>query len=150
MSGNHLNNTTVGFGTTSIVKVVHDNTHAFKTAIDTNVASGGNYLEIPSGTYYAQELIIPTGFTLRGNGKNTKLKHQFYANDQYDSATGDPDKNEINGNGDGNFVGIGTTNPIDVSIVDLTIAGYGLNQVNFDEPDTSFSVKNYLVYLGDS
>ena len=150
LTGNYLNNTTVGFGTTSIVKVVHDNTHAFKTAIDTNVASGGNYLEIPSGTYYAQQLIIPTGFTLRGNGKNTKLKHQFYANDQYDSATGDPDKNEINGNGDGNFVGIGTTNPNDVSIVDLTIDGNGLNQVNYNEPDTSFSVKNYLVYLGDS
>ena len=150
LSGNHLNNTTVGFGTTALVKVVHDNTNAFKTAIDTNVATGGNYLEIPSGTYYAQEVIIPTGFTLRGNGKNTKLKHQFYANDQYDSASGDADKNEINGFADGNFVGIGTTNPKDVSIVDLTIDGNGLNQVNFNEPDTSFSVNNYLVYLGDS
>ena len=72
LSGNHLNNTTVGFGTTALVKVVHDNTNAFKTAIDTNVASGGNYLEIPSGTYYAQELIIPTGFTLRDSSSTTQ------------------------------------------------------------------------------
>ena len=61
----------VGFGTTSVVYVTHDNTFSLKTAIDSTVASGGNYLNLGSGTYLAEKIVIPAGFTIAGNGKNS-------------------------------------------------------------------------------
>ncbi len=145
LSANYLNNiSAVGFGTTSLVRIVHDNTHALRNAIEDNVARGGNYLELPSGTYYANELIVPSGFTLTGSGKNTVVKQQFFALDETDGGG-----NTINSQADGNFVGIGTTNPRDVTIENLTIDGNSLNNIRFEEPATSFSSKNYLVNLGE-
>ena len=70
----------VGFGTTSVVYVTHDNTFSLKTAIDSTVASGGNYLNLGSGTYLAEKIVIPAGFTIAGNGKNSILKQQYYSN----------------------------------------------------------------------
>ena len=77
-------NSTVGFGTTAAVRVTHDNTSALKTAMDDIIAKGGNYLDLPSGTYYANQNTVPSGFTLKGNGKNTILKRQFFAYDAND------------------------------------------------------------------
>ena len=77
-------NSTVGFGTTAAVRVTHDNTAALKTAMDDIIAKGGNYLDLPSGTYYANQITVPSGFTLKGNGKNTILKRQFFAYDAND------------------------------------------------------------------
>ena len=76
-------NGTVGFGTTSTVKVVHDNTKALSDAI-TSISAGGNYLDLPSGTYLTNKLTIPTQFTLRGNGKNSIVKYQYYGTDATD------------------------------------------------------------------
>ena len=70
----------VGFGTTSVVYVTHDNTFSLKTAIDSTVASGGNYLNLGSGTYLSEKIVIPAGFTIAGNGKNSILKQQYYSN----------------------------------------------------------------------
>ena len=70
----------VAFGTTSIVYMTHDNTFSLKTAIDDTVASGGNYLNLSSGTYLAEKIVIPSGFTITGNGKNSVLKQQYYSN----------------------------------------------------------------------
>ena len=128
-------NATVGFGTDATVKVAHDNTYALSEAIDDTIASGGNYLDLPSGTYLAQKLILPTSFTLRGNGRNTVLKQQFFANDATDGG----------GNNlalDGNFVGIGTTNGKDVTVQDLTIDGNSGNNITFQG-----ELGNYLVYF---
>ena len=76
----------VGFGTTSVVYVTHDNTFSLKTAIDRTVASGGNYLNLGSGTYLAEKISIPAGFTISGNGKNSILKQQYYSNSADDGA----------------------------------------------------------------
>ena len=65
---------------------VHDNTSSLKVAIDKTVASGGNYLTLPSGTYLANQIVVPTSFTLKGNGKNTVLKQQYFATDANDDA----------------------------------------------------------------
>ena len=70
----------VGFGTTSVVYVTHDNSFSLKTAIDSTIASGGNYLNLGSGTYLAEKIVIPAGFTIAGNGKNSILKQQYYSN----------------------------------------------------------------------
>ena len=129
-------NSTVGFGTDATVKVAHANTSALTEAINDTVASGGNYLDLPSGTYLANKVIIPTNFTLKGNGKNTVLKQQFFANDAADGG----------GNSlalDGNFVGIGTTNGRDVTIQDITIDGNAGNNIAFQG-----ELGNYLVYFG--
>ena len=128
-------NDAVGFGTTNAVKVVHDNTYAFTTAMDDIIARGGAYLDLPSGTYLAQKLIIPSAFTIKGHGKNTILKQQFFANDTTDGG----------GNNlafDSNFVGIGTTNGKDVTISDITIDGNSGNNITFESTDD-----NYLVYF---
>ena len=129
-------NSTAGFGTDAAVKVTHDNTYALSQAIDDTVASGGNYLDLPSGTYLAQSIAIPTQFTLKGNGKNTVLKQQYFANDATDGG----------GNSltlDGNFVGIGTTNARDVTIQDITLDGNSGNNIRFDG-----ELANYLVHFG--
>lgn len=78
------------YGITDAVTVVHDNTYAISQAIDDTVASGGNYLDMPSGTYLANKIIIPTGFTLSGNGKNTIIKQQYFANDETDGGGNSP------------------------------------------------------------
>ena len=128
-------NSTAGFGTDATVKVAHDNTYALSEAIDDTIASGGNYLDLPSGTYLAQTIALPTNFTLKGNGRNTVLKQQFFANDTTDGG----------GNNltlDGNFVGIGTTNARDVTIQDVTVDGNFANNIRFQG-----EISNYLVKL---
>ena len=70
----------VGFGTTSVVYVTHDNTFSLKTAINDTIKSGGNYLNLGSGTYLTEKIVIPSGFTVAGNGKNSILKQQYYSN----------------------------------------------------------------------
>ena len=123
-----FNNSQVGFGTTSMVKVVHENTGPIALAIDDTIESGGNYLNLPSGTYLTNKLVIPTGFTIRGNGRNTIVKRQFFAND-----------------GDGNLVGIGTTAGRDITISDITLDGNSGNNIRYGE--TNGSSDSFLVYL---
>ena len=123
-----FNDSQAGFGTTSMVKVVHENTDALARAVDDTVESGGNYLDLPSGTYLTNKLVIPTGFTIRGNGKNTIVKRQFFAND-----------------GDGQLVGIGTTAGRDITLADFTIDGNSGNNIRYGETNQSFD--SYLVYL---
>ena len=135
VNGAYNFNGATGFGTTDAVTVVHDNTYAISQAIDDTVASGGNYLDIPSGTYIANKIIIPSGFTLGGNGKNTILKQQYFAHDETDGGGNSLDF-------DGNFVGIGTTNASDVTVKDITIDGNSGNNILFDG-----ELDNYLVYF---
>ena len=131
-------NSTVGFGTTAAVRVTHDNTAALKTAMDDIIAKGGNYLDLPSGTYYANQITVPSGFTLKGNGKNTILKRQFFA---YDA-------NDGNGNSLGfnnNFVTVGTNvNTKDMTVSDITLDGNSGNSIRFFN-----EIDNYLaVFTG--
>jgi hypothetical protein len=129
--------TNAGLSTNSNVIVVHDNTAALNDVIESSIASGGNYLDLPSGTYYTNKLIIPSDFTITGNGKNTVIKKQFFANDLQDSAG-----NTLSF--DGNLVGIGTTNANDVTIQNITIDGNYANSINFEG-----ELDNYLVYLNN-
>jgi len=148
------NETSVAAGTTE-VKVVHDNTSALRTAIEVTVADGGNYLNLPSGTYLTNNLVLPNGFTLKGNGKNTVLKQQYFAMDATDGA-GVELKFDAATTGAGNFIGVGTeiisdgirqTTPIDMTIQDVTIDGNSGNNIRFGEPAVENSSKSFLVYL---
>jgi hypothetical protein len=128
-------NNAVGFGTDNNVKVVHDNTYGLTLAVNDILAKGGSYLNIPSGTYLAEKLVLPTSFTIKGSGKNTILKQQYYATDATDGA----------GNSlafDNNFVGIGVTNGTDITIDNLTIDGNNSNNIRFESDDD-----NYMVYF---
>ena len=130
----NLNNT-AGFGTNTNVKVVHDNTYGLTLAVDDILAKGGSYINIPSGTYLAQKLLRPTAFTVKGSGKNTILKQQYYATD-----TTDGEGNSLAF--DNNFVGIGVTNGTDITIDNLTIDGNNSNNIRFELDDD-----NYMVYF---
>jgi hypothetical protein len=117
------------------VKVVHDNTYALSLAIDQALENKQYSLELPSGTYLTNKLIIPSGFTLKGNGKNTVIKTQYFATDLTDGM----------GNSlalDGNIVGVGTTSASDISIYDLTIDGNNGNNILFDG-----ELDNYIMYF---
>lgn len=117
------------------VKVVHDNTYALSLVIDQAIADKKYSLELPSGTYLTNKFILPSGFTLKGNGKNTVIKTQYFATDETDGA----------GNSlslDGNVVGVGTTTASDISIYDLTIDGNSGNNILFDG-----ELDNYIMYF---
>ena len=140
VSGNYLLNGTVGFGTTSGVKVVHDNTKALSDAITGIGVAGGNYLDLPSGTYLTNKLIIPTSFTLRGNGKNSIVKQQYYATDATDQGVSGGTALPF----DGNLIGIGVTNATDVTVADITFDGNSSNNLLF----TLESENNLLTFTG--
>jgi hypothetical protein len=117
------------------VKVAHDNTYALSQAVASVAAAGGNYLDLPSGTYLTNNVTIPSGFTLRGNGKNTVIKMQYFANDLTDGGG-----NSMSFNG--NLVGIATTSISDITISNLTIDGNSGNNILYDS-----DLDNYLMYL---
>jgi hypothetical protein len=71
---------------TPTVKVVHDNTYGFAKAINDAVVGDVNSLSLPGGTYLIQSIGIPTGFTLKGDGRSTIIKQQYFANDLTDGA----------------------------------------------------------------
>ena len=130
VEGNYNLNTSVGFGTTAHVKVVHDNTQAISEAISATVSAGGNYLNLPSGTYLTNRIIVPTKFTLRGSGKNSIIKQQYYANDTRSIGSAGTALYALPF--DGNLVGIGTTNPTDVTMQDVTVDGNSSNNLRFE------------------
>jgi len=142
VEGNYNLNTTVGFGTTAHVKVVHDNTQALSEAITTTVSAGGNYLNLPSGTYLTNRLVIPTKFTLSGSGKNSTIKQQYYANDTRSIGSAGTSLYALPF--DGNLVGIGTTNATDVTLQNVTIDGNSSNNTTF----TSDLDNNLLTFTG--
>ena len=117
-------NDAVGFGTTKSLKVVADNTLAFKTAIDDITAKGGTYLELPSGVFLTNKITLPTNFTVAGVGKNSIIKQQFFANDTTDDGGNSLDNNNI-------LIGIGITNAQDITLSDFTIDGNSTNQYHF-------------------
>ena len=128
VEGNYNLNNTVGFGTTTTVKVVHDNTQALSDAITRISSAGGNYLDLPSGTYLTNKLIIPTKFSLRGNGKNSIIKQQYYATDATDQGVSGGTALAFNGN----LVGAAVANPTDITIADITFDGNNSNNVMFE------------------
>jgi hypothetical protein len=119
---------------TPTVKVVHDNTYAFSEVINDSVISDVNSLILPGGTYLVESISIPTGFTLKGEGKSTIIKQQYFANDLTDGGG-----NSLGFNGK-LISGIGT--PSNLTLQNLTIDGNNSNNILFDG-----ELDNYLVYL---
>ena len=134
VAGNFQTNGTtvggVGFGTNNTVKVVHDNTKALADAIAGITAAGGFYLDLPSGTYLTNKLVIPTKFTLTGTGKNSIIKQQYYATDANSVGTGGTSGTSLPFNG--NLVGVAITNPTDITISDITFDGNSSNNLMFE------------------
>jgi hypothetical protein len=118
---------------TPTVKVVHDNTYAFTEAINESVVGNVNSLILPGGTYLVQSIGIPTGFTLKGDGRSTIIKQQYFANDLTDGGG-----NSLGFTGK-LISGIGTVN---ITIQNITIDGNNTNNILFDG-----ELDNYLVYL---
>lgn len=118
---------------TPTVKVVHDNTYAFAEAINESVVGDVNSLILPGGTYLVQSIGIPTGFTLKGDGRSTIIKQQYFANDLTDGG------GNILGLNGKLISGIGTAN---ITLQNLTIDGNSTNNILFDG-----EIDNYLVYL---
>ena len=142
VSSNYLLNGTTGFGTASTVKVVHDNTEALQNAITGIVSTGGNYLSLPSGTYLTNKLALPTQFTLRGNGKNSIVKLQYYGTDTTRIGTAGTSAYALSE--DGNLVGSSVANPTDMTITNMTFDGNNSNNLLF-----TLASENNLVTFAD-
>lgn len=132
-SGYIVVNNNYTLNSTPTVKVVHDNTYAFAEAINESVDSDVNALILPGGTYLVQSINIPTGFTLKGDGRSTVIKQQYFANDLTDGGG-----NSLNFNGKL----ITGTNNANTTLQNLTIDGNNTNNILFDG-----ELDNYLVYL---
>ena len=122
------------------VKVIHDNTFGFKQAIGAAVTDGISSLVLPSGTYYAESIVLPNAFALKGEGKNTIIKKQFFADDTTD---GGGNTLTFDGNLIGIAAGVGTLT--DITLQSLTIDGNNANNILFFDEDD-----NYLVNLVDT
>jgi hypothetical protein len=133
-SGSISVNNNYTLNSTPTVKVVHDNTYAFAEAINESVVNDVNSLILPGGTYLVQSIDIPTGFTLKGDGRSTIIKQQYFANDLTD--------------GGGNSLGFNgklmstSGTPTNITLQNLTIDGNNTNNILFDG-----ELDNYLVYL---
>ena len=130
-------NDSSGFNGDKTVKVVADNTFGFTQAINDISGRGGDYLEIPSGVFLASKVNLPSNFTIRGMGKNSILKQQFFANDETDGAGNVLQNNNI-------FLGVTGTSSKDITLSDITIDGNNNNQYRF--PDTA-NEDSYMVSL---
>ena len=137
-------NDAVGFSSDKAVKVVADNTYGFQQAFDDIIGRGGNYFELPSGTFLTQKLTVPSDFTIKGIGKNSILKQQYFANDETDGGGNSLDNfNE--------FVGTANTTILnDITLSDFTIDGNKVNQLRFkdDLNDRDHMVNMSGVYSG--
>ena len=142
VSSNFLLNGVSGFGTASTVKVVHDNTEALQNAVTGIVSTGGNLLSLPSGTYLTNKLALPTQFTLKGSGKNSILKLQYYATDATRIGTAGTAAFALSE--DGNLVGSSVVNPTDMTISNMTFDGNNSNNLLF----TTSSDNNLLTFAG--
>ena len=96
---------------------------------------------ISSGTYLTSKVVIPTGFTIKGNGKNTKLMQQYFATDA-DSGHGDDP------GFDGNLIGSSAATPTDITIQDLVVDGNFANNIRFESESETYTV--YLNQLNSS
>ena len=150
LANNYSDNRRAGYGSTNVIKVVHDNTYGFKVAIDKTIASGGNYLTLPSGTYLTNNVILPSSFTIKGNGKNSYIKQQYFATDANDAATVSTDGGGNSLTLDGNLIGVEGGSGIgltayDMTLQDLTIDGNSSNNVTFaDFLDNDLLYFNYV------
>jgi len=119
---------------TPTVKLVHDNTYGFVEAIDAAINGDVNALSLPAGTYLTHSIKIPTGFTIKGDGRSTVIKKQHFANDLTDGAGN-------NLSFDGKLISIDGT-PDNITLQNLTIDGNFTNNILFEG-----ELDNYLVYF---
>ena len=77
---------------------------------------------------------------MRGNGKNSIIKYQYYGTDATDQGVSGGTALPF----DGNLVGVGTTNPTDVTVADVTFDGNSSNNLLF----TLASENNLLSFGG--
>jgi len=119
---------------TPTVKLVHDNTYGFVKAIDDATGGDVNALSLPAGTYLTHSIGIPTGFTLKGDGRGTVIKKQYFANDLTDGGGN-------NLSFDGKLISIDGT-PDNITLQNLTIDGNFTNNILFEG-----ELDNYLVYF---
>ena len=130
VAGKFSTNDDTGFAGSTSVKVVHDNTKALSDVINSTIQSGGNYLSLPSGTYLTNKLVIPTQFTLTGNGKNTIVKQQYYATDANSVGSGGAAENDLAFNG--NLISVNTLTPTDMTVSNITFDGNSSNNLLYD------------------
>ena len=119
---------------TPTVKLVHDNTYGFVQAIDAATGGDVNALSLPAGTYLTHSIGIPTGFTLKGDGRSTVIKKQYFANDLTDGGG-----NTLSF--DGKLISVDGT-PDNITLQNLTIDGNFTNNILFEG-----ELDNYLVYF---
>lgn len=121
------------YATTSTIEVVVDDTVAVQAAIDAAKAQNRNSLSLENRTYFIKRLELPSGFTLKGSGDQTRIIKQYWSTEQAigDNAIVRPKS--------------GYASYSNITIRDLRIDGNAQNQ--YLASDTTNDYLNYAVYL---
>ena len=126
--------TTQSFYAESTGTLVIDDTELVQLKIDQAKAQNRNSLELENRTYFIKQLTIPSGFTLYGQGDQTRINKQYWSTD---TATG---SNSI--------ITVDTdtySTQENISVKDLRINGNHVNQ--YLTQDTTFAYLNYAIRI---
>ena len=126
--------TTTSFYAESTGTVVIDDTELVQLKIDQAKTQNRNSLELENRTYFIKQLVIPSGFTLYGQGDQTRINKQYWSTD---TATGS-----------NNIITVDTetyATQENISVKDLRINGNHVNQ--YLAQDTTFEYLNYAIRI---
>lgn len=120
------------------ITTIIDDTEELQTLIDTRASNGLNFIDIDNRIHYVSKLSVPTGFSITGKGRESKLIKQYWSTDLVQNNNHIIMPSVVQGE-DSLFN--------NVSIEKLKIEGNFLNQYLLQD-DTNTSVnRNYAVYL---
>jgi hypothetical protein len=125
------------FVTTGNVQVFNDETEIIQDQINLNAAAGILNLELDTRTYFIRSLVLPNGFSLTGNGEQTRLVKLPWSTDRFSNSNEvirlDPSINDVE----------------QMVLRDIAIDGNAQNQYLLDDSVDEF-VNYAITVYGDS
>lgn len=109
------------FVTTGTVTVFNDETEIIQNQIDLNAEAGIRNLNLDTRTYFVKKLVLPNGFSLTGNGEQTRLVKLPWSTDRFDNT------NEII------KIDSSVSEPEQFVIRDISVDGNAQNQYLIDD-----------------
>lgn len=133
------------------IYVVHDDTPALQSAIQTAADGGQNFLVVSGGTYLIDTLKLPNGFTLLGLADATVFKKQYWSTANISSIPFNGLRNSMIVSSTYNYSNpSGTWALKNTTLSDLVLDGNCSNQILYDSSDLGFDTNNSLVGFPNS
>jgi len=120
------------------ITTIIDDTEELQDLINTRSANGLNYIDIDNRTHYVSHLTIPTGFSITGKGRESKLIKQFWSSNLVDNDNHIL-KPQIAAGEDSLFN--------NVSVEKIKIDGNFLNQYLLQDNVNTTVNRNYAIYF---